>query len=421
MRNVREERSYDGDSEPPLRRRIRLRETTTMTLPPHEPQTVNAGIQDIVVVRAAAGEDDDDELSVLSGGGDTVRSSSYDRVTGPCGAAHSSIALKMAAMQASFAEKTALEMKQIVDWYSEYKEEDRFVKVKQRISLPDNAMACLDEGDDDSQTGDASLIRDEGKLSETAEVSRLGQMCPSTRSCSPLFLETDRSTHTASTSEASIASTMAASPMSLDSPMYTFLGDFTSEEREGCEIYNSRKVAAEQNHQIQILLDATKFMEDVVLEYEQSSSSSDADNSPRTSIATRKMPSPSQRRTPIPRSERKSTRAQPGKWRKRRIKETIRVVLHVVTILILVAMCGYGVRVWRRARWVPLVSSTGHLAPPPTSITFRQCQASTGEQCGLQPDAYQMETPQRAHTRTLAYPSRMSTIDKKKKKFLKLL
>jgi hypothetical protein len=425
MSNVRDERSYDGDSEPTLRRRQRSQETTTMPPPPpQEPQVVTTCIQDIVVVRAAAGEDDDDELSVLSGGGDTVRLSSEHAVTVPRVGAHTSIALKMAAMQASFAEKTAHEMKQIVDWYSENNEEDRFVKVKQSLSLPDNAMACLDEGDDESQTGDASLKHDngkcdDGKLSESADVVRLERPGPTPRSASPLHVETDISTHTGSTSEASIASTMAASPMSLDSPLATFLGDFINEELQECETYNSRKVAAEQSHQIQILLNATKFMEDVVLEYEQSSSSSDVDKSPRTTIVTRKISSPSPSRTTTPMSRRtKSIPSQPKRTRKRRIKKSIRVALHVVAILILVAVCGYSVCVWRQARSVPLMMlSSGHLAPLLKSIPVRQCQACTREQCGLHPDECDMEALQVAKTRILAHPSRMSSFDKKRKKF----
>jgi hypothetical protein len=49
-------------------------------------------------------------------------------------------AVKVLKLQASFAEKTAADMEQIVHWYNKYPDHERFIKIKQSDSLPDNAI-----------------------------------------------------------------------------------------------------------------------------------------------------------------------------------------------------------------------------------------------------------------------------------------
>jgi hypothetical protein len=68
-----------------------------------------------------------------------------------------SAALQVSTMQVSFAEKTSSEMKEIVGWYERTASEERFIKVDQRKSLPNNAMVYDldedDEEDDDCEDG----------------------------------------------------------------------------------------------------------------------------------------------------------------------------------------------------------------------------------------------------------------------------
>ncbi|KAL3924303.1 MAG: hypothetical protein SGILL_001131 [Bacillariaceae sp.] len=61
--------------------------------------------------------------------------------------------VQVSTLQASFAEKTASEMQEIIGWYSQYEEEERFTKIDQRQSLPNNAM-IVDEYDDESDESD---------------------------------------------------------------------------------------------------------------------------------------------------------------------------------------------------------------------------------------------------------------------------
>jgi hypothetical protein len=68
-----------------------------------------------------------------------------------------SAAVHVSTLQASFAEKTAAEMQEIIGWYSHYNEEDRFTKVDQRQSLPNNAMIVDEESDDDESEGDENI------------------------------------------------------------------------------------------------------------------------------------------------------------------------------------------------------------------------------------------------------------------------
>ena len=55
-------------------------------------------------------------------------------------AAAARAAVRFSTMQASFAEKTAAEMEEIVRWFSDHPQQERFVVVNQSDSLPNNAM-----------------------------------------------------------------------------------------------------------------------------------------------------------------------------------------------------------------------------------------------------------------------------------------
>jgi hypothetical protein len=68
-----------------------------------------------------------------------------------------SAAVQVSTMQASFAEKTSFEMQEIVGWYEKTASEERFIKVDQRKSLPNNAMVYdLDEDEDEEEDGDCN-------------------------------------------------------------------------------------------------------------------------------------------------------------------------------------------------------------------------------------------------------------------------
>jgi hypothetical protein len=54
-------------------------------------------------------------------------------------------ATKASNLQVSFAEKTAAEMQEIIHWYENCKQEDRFTKVSQSQCMPENPLVCLDD------------------------------------------------------------------------------------------------------------------------------------------------------------------------------------------------------------------------------------------------------------------------------------
>ncbi|KAG7348181.1 hypothetical protein IV203_016886 [Nitzschia inconspicua] len=61
-----------------------------------------------------------------------------------------SAAVQVSTLQASFAEKTSSEMQEIIGWYEMTASEERFTKIDQRESLPNNAMVYdLDDDEDD--------------------------------------------------------------------------------------------------------------------------------------------------------------------------------------------------------------------------------------------------------------------------------
>lgn len=356
MKTVSEDRhGYDGDSErrTPLRRKRLFDVTQWGEL---QKGTSSDDLRDITVVGAF----DEDELSVLSGGETTVRSSiaGDDMTMTTMTESHTttttqtSVAVKMAAMQASFAERTAQEMKQIVDWYSEHEDDDRFVTVKQRQSLPGNVIASLDEdevqNEDDDDDGDSSPRDDEG-------ASRSEHSDLYTQLSSRLSADTDLVTTAAGSSTESVTSTMAASRTSLGSPLSSSLEDLLSEVDEGVDpLYDSQQIVTEQNTQIQMLLIATKFMEDAVLEYEQSSSSSDGDNmDSRTNFVVNNnhnntisgSPSaytPSRRTRQSPRTARRARR-------KRRLKKSVRIALRVSAIICLLIAVARARHAWNHS------------------------------------------------------------------------
>jgi len=77
----------------------------------------------------------------------------------------SAAAISTSEMQASFAERTATEMEQIVNWYKIYEGDERLkTENQQRRSMPDNAFV-VDDHDDDDHDGshDGSHDNDEGE------------------------------------------------------------------------------------------------------------------------------------------------------------------------------------------------------------------------------------------------------------------
>ncbi|KAG7337107.1 hypothetical protein IV203_031607 [Nitzschia inconspicua] len=63
-----------------------------------------------------------------------------------------SAAVQVSTLQASFAEKTSCEMQEIIGWYEMTASEERFTKIDQRESLPNNAMVYdLDDDEDDDE------------------------------------------------------------------------------------------------------------------------------------------------------------------------------------------------------------------------------------------------------------------------------
>ncbi len=152
------------------------------------------------------------------------------------------VAIQMSTLQASFAEKTAEEMQQIVDWYSSIRAADRFTKVIQSQSLPDNPLACID----DDYAGRTSPNRNNGRL----------DLLSKDRVCN-LSKKTSREKKISTDYPPDLAS----SPTSMESLHSTSP--------------SSSWEAQQQLQEVEHLLQATKCMAVIVLEYEQLSSASD--------------------------------------------------------------------------------------------------------------------------------------------------
>jgi hypothetical protein len=146
--------------------------------------------------------------------------------------ANFSAVIKVSSLQASFAEKTASEMEEIVGWYNQYKEANRFTINQQSKTLPNNAMVC-DDDDDDDDVDDG----DGGGEGDSKDIIQSSSNAPSKRKTS-----------------------------------------------------QTMQVLLEQSEAVKSILLNTQYMADIILELEQSSSSSDADNNSDNSTAAASSP-----------------------------------------------------------------------------------------------------------------------------------
>jgi hypothetical protein len=202
-------------------------------------------------------EVEDDSISTPDGAstGDTTTSSSA--------------AIQVANLQASFAEQTAAEMQQIVDWYAENKTKDRRTKVSQSHALKDNPLACLDDSDREEDT--------KHQQSTTARKNNTSKRCSSTKEDEPsLFPPPKIKRHYMQEQSSVILTTdgVDASEILPSLASTPSAGDYLSE-------------AQQQNDEIDHLLEKTKCMADVVHEYYERSSPSgttDDDNCAQASL-----------------------------------------------------------------------------------------------------------------------------------------
>jgi hypothetical protein len=172
-------------------------------------------------------------------GSEDVSSPSLD---GTFSRASFSAVIKVSSLQASFAERTATEMQEIVGWYNQYEEADRFTKVSQSKSLPNNAMVC-DDFDVDNKNDGLSLgccIQDKSVRKEGTYSEDMLQNClyGSTR----MLARRDDSSQTMQ--------------------------------------------VLEQSEAVNHIIRNTQYMADIIVELEHSSSSSDVDNKSSLSVTT---------------------------------------------------------------------------------------------------------------------------------------
>ena len=157
-----------------------------------------------------------------------------------------SVAIQMSTLQASFAEKNAEEMKQIVDWYASNNKEDLFTKVTQSQSFPDNPLACADDDDHGATTSKQCNL-------DPKQLQCKNSGCSTPKSNDSISSGDDQSTD--------YLPDLAISPSSIESP-------------DG-KVYTSSWEAQKQHEQVQDLVEATKYMAHVIAEYDHRRSASD--------------------------------------------------------------------------------------------------------------------------------------------------
>lgn len=182
-----------------------------------------------------------------------------DSITKPDGAStgdtttSSSDAIQVANLQASFAEKTAAEMQQIVDWYAENKSKDHRTKVSQNHALKDNPLACLDDSDPEEDA--------RHQQSTTAPKNNTSKRCSSSEEDEPSLFPPPKIKRHYMQEQSSVTNGDDASEILPSLASTPSAGDYLSE-------------AQQQNDEINQLLEKTKCMADVVHEYYERSSSS---------------------------------------------------------------------------------------------------------------------------------------------------
>jgi hypothetical protein len=172
-----------------------------------------------------------------------------------------SAAIKVSKLQASFAEKTAEDMEQIVNWYNKYRDGERFVKVNQSESLPDNAIVydSLHSHDPAGNLNDPSVSSADDFITASS---------PSQSSSSDASWVTPTSSPTASTK-----SNVAGDPSTANTPVRSNRIALSSSLSPSVCSEEVRQQLETADHLIRI----TQYMAEVVVELEQTSSSSDMD------------------------------------------------------------------------------------------------------------------------------------------------
>lgn len=178
-----------------------------------------------------------------------------------------SIAIQMSTLQASFAEKTAEEMKQIVDWYSFNSKEDLFNKVTQSQAFPDNPLVCLDDDHNGTATSQQQCRHDP----KQGDLDCKNTDCSTPKSNEAISSDDDQSTD--------CLPDLAISPSSVDSP-------------QANKVYTSSLEAQKQHQQVQDLVEATKYMAHVIVEYDHRLSVSDKFTTPIQESAIRRRRQP---------------------------------------------------------------------------------------------------------------------------------
>ena len=240
--------NYDGDSEPVEKKSGDLTTTGKGALVLHKMQA----------------SDDEWSSSTAEVSTAVTGTRSPRKTSSSSSSSSTAVAIKMSTLQASFAEKTAEEMKQIVHWYSTNKEEDRFTKVQQSRLYPDNPLACLDDDDDDDDNNEK--FQDELTLPCSNQNSSHKSSGSATGASTPLPKSASASCH----DNGGGLPDLASSPTSTNSPQSVPLSSTTIIPRKR----RSSREAEEQYKEVNHLLEATQYMADIVMEYEHSSSAS---------------------------------------------------------------------------------------------------------------------------------------------------
>jgi hypothetical protein len=363
------------------------------------PTSAAAAAAALKLVHAGGGaseDDDENSSSFVSSSPKPYVASPLDSTTATINTNSSprkkeSMAIQMASLQASFAEKTAEEMKQIVNWYNSTssstntttntnntngnEQEDRFIKVPQSRSLPDNPLACLDDDDEDDEKNkdgdDDPMNRHQKDLDEDRTPQRTNrkkinsgdddddssferraeirpvQTTPKYSGTGSSNKKEDGSSMVDDLPALTTSPTMAESPMSIPPVDKKAIRSSTPHSS------NTTSREAQKQHQVvKDLLEATQYMASIVLEYEQSSSASDrevsqlpitrqrrraaaAPSSNFTVQESMSMPHPSEMLPDRFSSKVKKTRTQ--RRRRRRLNKTLRRSL----IMVGVGMAAY--------------------------------------------------------------------------------
>jgi hypothetical protein len=190
-----------------------------------------------------------------------------------------SAAITVSKLQATFAEKTAADMEQIVNWYKRYGDDERFVKVNQSDSLPENSIVY----DSLHSRYPAGTNTNDPSNTSSDESDFLLESSPSQSFSSDSSWVTPTSSPTASTIYGISGGAYTSSSSNITPVRSNRIGSSLSSSSSLSPTICSEEVRR-QLETVDHLVRITQYMAEVVVDLEQTTSSSSRET--ETTIST---------------------------------------------------------------------------------------------------------------------------------------